>query len=175
MARLPLAQPPRGSAFQSSNENNVAKTQGVCLNSDRLDIHRTVLCSFETAHFLPPDPFGFWYTHAMKDITLFGHFEALDMRVGRIVNVEDANTKKPTYRITVDFGSEIGTKVSCGAYRNYSKEVLMGKQIIAVVNFGVKQMGPEKSEILILGVPNEQGETIYLAPQAEVPLGVHVF
>lgn len=111
----------------------------------------------------------------MKDTTSFEHFDALDIRVGRIVKVEDAETKKPTYRITVDFGSEVGTKISCGAYRNYPKEELLGKQVIAVVNFGVKQMGPEKSEVLILGVPNEQGETIYLTPQADVPLGVHVF
>ncbi len=111
----------------------------------------------------------------MKDIASFEHFDALDIRVGRVVNVEDAQTKKPTYRITVDFGSEIGTKVSCGAYRNYPKEDLMGKQVIAVVNFGVKQMGPEKSEVLILGVQNEQGETIYLTPKTEVPLGAHIF
>lgn len=111
----------------------------------------------------------------MKDITSFAHFEALDIRVGKIVNVEDAQTKKPTYRITVDFGSEVGTKVSCGAYRNYSKEELLGKQVVAVLNLGIKQMGPEKSEVLILGVPNEKGETIYLAPQSEVPLGARVF
>ena len=111
----------------------------------------------------------------MKEITSFEHFDALDIRVGKIIKVEDATTKKPTYRITVDFGSEVGMKVSCGAYRSYPKEELIGKQVIAVVNFGVKQMGPEKSEVLILGVPNEQGETIYLTPQTEVPLGVHVF
>ena len=111
----------------------------------------------------------------MKSIAQREHFDALDIRVGRIVKVEDAQTKKPTYRITVDFGSEIGVKVSCGAYRNYAKEALIGKQVIAVVNFGVKQMGPEKSEVLILGVPNEQGETIYLTPQTVVPLGVQVF
>ena len=111
----------------------------------------------------------------MKDITSFEHFDALDIRVGKIVNVEDAATKKPTYRITVDFGSGVGLKVSCGAYRNYPKEDLIGKQVVAVVNLGVKQMGPEKSEVLILGVPNEKGETIYLTPQSEVPLGVQVF
>lgn len=111
----------------------------------------------------------------MKDITSFEHFDALDIRVGKIVNVEDAQTKKPTYRITVDFGSEIGTKVSCGAYRNYPRKELIGRQVIAVINFGVKQMGPEKSEVLMLGVQNEQGETIYLMPQTDVPLGVHVF
>lgn len=111
----------------------------------------------------------------MKDITSFEHFEALDIRVGKIVNVEDAATKKPTYRITVDFGPEVGTKISCGAYRNYPKDELVGKQMIAVINLGAKQMGPEKSEVLILGVPNEQGETVYLTPQSEAPLGARVF
>jgi tRNA-binding protein len=97
------------------------------------------------------------------------------MRVGRVVKVEDAQTKKPTYRITVDFGLEIGTRVSCGAYRNYLKEELIGKQVIAVLNFGAKQMGTERSEVLILGVPNEHGETVYLTPQVEVSPGVEVF
>jgi tRNA-binding protein len=111
----------------------------------------------------------------MKNLTEFKNFDALDIRVGKITNVEDAKTKKPTYRITVDLGAEIGIKISCGAYRNYPKDELIGKLVIAVVNLGTKQMGPEKSEILILGVQNEQGETIYLTPQSEVSLGVHVF
>ncbi|MCK5059562.1 MAG: protein secretion chaperonin CsaA [Candidatus Pacebacteria bacterium] len=111
----------------------------------------------------------------MKPMTEFKNFEALDIRVGKIVNVEDARTKKPTYRITVDFGLEIGTKISCGAYRNYSKESLIGKLVVAVVNFGTKQMGPEKSEVLILGIPNEKGETIYLTSESDVSLGVEVF
>src|SRR3989344_6263452 len=106
----------------------------------------------------------------MKDITNFSNFDSLDIRVGKIINVEDAQTKKPTYKITVDFGAKIGSKVSCGAYRNYSKEELMGKEVIAVVNLGTKQMGPEKSEILILGVPNMKGETIFLTPQSDVEL-----
>jgi tRNA-binding protein len=111
----------------------------------------------------------------MKDITQFSSFEALDIRVGSIVKVEDAQTKKPTYRLTIDFGPEIGVKISCGAYRNYSKESLIGKQIIGVVNFGSKKMGPEISEVLVLGVPNSAGETIYLQPQQDVGLGVSVF
>ena len=111
----------------------------------------------------------------MKDIVSFEYFEALDLRVGKIVNVEDAQTKKPTYRLTIDFGTEIGTKVSCGAYRNYPKEGLIGKQVVAVLNFGVKQMGPEKSEALVLGVKNADGETIYLTPQNEVPLASEIF
>jgi len=111
----------------------------------------------------------------MKNIANYNSFEALDVRVGKIINVEDSQTKKPTYRITVDFGSEIGVKKSCGAYRNYSKEFLLGKQIIGVVNFEAKKMGPEISEVLILGVPNEKNETIFLMPESEVPLGVVVF
>jgi tRNA-binding protein len=82
----------------------------------------------------------------MEPVASFSNFEALDIRVGRIVRVEDAETRKPTYRITVDFGPEIGMKVPCGAFRRYTKEELLGKLIIAVVNFGPKKMGPETSE-----------------------------
>ena len=111
----------------------------------------------------------------MKPITDFSSFAALDIRVGRITNVEGAKTKKPTYRLTVDFGSEVGVKKSCGAYRNYPKEFLLGKQVIGIINFGPKKMGPEISEVLILGVPNPKGETIFLTPQQDVGLGVEVF
>ena len=99
-----------------------------------------------------------------KAITDLAHFEALDIRVGRVVKVEDAQTRKPTYRMTVDFGPEMGTKVSCGAYRNYPRDALIGQQVLAVVNFGPRKMGPEISEVLVLGVPNEKGETIYVTP-----------
>src|SRR5262245_46954141 len=105
----------------------------------------------------------------------FSHFDALDIRVGRIVKVEDAQTKKPTYRMTIDFGPEIGTKVSCGAYRNYPKEELVGQQVLAVVNFAPRKMGPEISEVLTLGVPGQYGETIYVTPQQAVDLGVALF
>ena len=111
----------------------------------------------------------------MKLIADFSNFETLDIRVGRVVLVEDAATRKPTYRITVDFGPEIGAKVSCGAYRRYTKEELLGKLVIAVVNFGPKKMGSETSEVLILGVPNGSDETVYLTTESEVQLGVEVF
>jgi tRNA-binding protein len=75
----------------------------------------------------------------------------------------------------VDFGPEIGMKVPCGAFRRYTKEELLGKLIIAVVNFGPKKMGPETSEVLILGVPHGTDETIYVTPESEVQLGVEVF
>ncbi len=111
----------------------------------------------------------------VKTTADFSHFEALDIRVGRVVKVEDAQTKKPTYRMTIDFGPEIGAKMSCGAYRNYPKETLLGQQVLAVVNFAPRKMGPEVSEVLVLGVPNEQGETIYVTPQQPVALGVALF
>jgi len=111
----------------------------------------------------------------MKPIAEFSHFDALDIRVGRIVNVEDARTKKPTYRMTIDFGSEIGTKVSCGAYRHYAKEELVGSQVVAVINFAPKQMGPEISEALVLGIENDRGEVIRLTPATSVPIGANVF
>lgn len=111
----------------------------------------------------------------MKSIADFSAFSALDIRVGRIIAVEDALTKKPTYRLTVDFGPEVGVKKSCGAYRNYQKDYLLDKLVLGVVNFGVKKMGPELSEVLILGVPGVSGETIFITPQQDVPLGVEVF
>ena len=112
---------------------------------------------------------------AIKPTADFRNFEALDIRAGRIVRVDDAQTRKPTYRLTIDFGSEIGTKVSCGAYRNYPKEALIGKTVACVVNFGVKKMGPEISEVLVLGIANAAGETVYLTLEQSVPLGGVVF
>lgn len=111
----------------------------------------------------------------IKPTADFSHFDALDIRVGRIVKVEDAATRKPTYKMTIDFGAEIGTKISCGAYTNYAKEALLGQQVVAVVNFAARKMGPEVSEVLVLGVPNAAGETICLVPQQPVGLGVAVF
>jgi tRNA-binding protein len=112
---------------------------------------------------------------ATKPTVDFRSFEALDIRAGRIVRVEEARTRKPTYRLTIDLGPEVGTKVSCGAYRNYPKDALIGKTVICVVNFGTKQMGPEISEVLVLGIANAAGETVYLTTEQSVPLGGVVF
>jgi len=111
----------------------------------------------------------------IKPTADFRNFEALDIRAGHIVRVEDAQTRKPTYRLTIDFGPEIGTKVSCGAYRNYPKEASLGKTVICVINFGTKKMGPEISEVLVLGIANAAGETVYLTTEQNVPLGGVVF
>jgi tRNA-binding protein len=111
----------------------------------------------------------------MKPTVSFSNFEALDIRIGRVREVSVAATKKPTYRMTIDLGPEIGTKISCGAYRNYAPGDLVGKQVVCVVNFGSLKMGPEVSEVLVLGVPLESGGTGYLTSAAEVSEGVAVF
>lgn len=114
-------------------------------------------------------------TMTFKPTADFSSFAALDIRVGRIVKVEDAATKKPTWRITIDFGAEIGTKISCGAYKSYPKESLIGRLVLAVINFAPRKMGPEISEVLVLGVPSQSGDTIYVTPQRPVAPGVAVF
>ena len=112
---------------------------------------------------------------ATKQTAPPGTFEELEIRVGRVTAVEEALTRKPTYRLSIDFGPEFGSKVSCGAYRNYAVDDLLGRLVIAVVNLGTKQMGPEKSEVLVLGVANPGGGTIYLTPESDVSLGSMVF
>ena len=77
--------------------------------------------------------------------------------------------------MTVDFGPDIGIKISCGAYRHYSKEELVGCQIIGVMNLGTRKMGPEISEFLTLGVENANGEVIRLMPATDVPLGKEIY
>jgi tRNA-binding protein len=105
----------------------------------------------------------------------YSAFSSLDIRVGVILSVELAATKKPTYRLSIDFGGAIGIKRSCGAYCGYAKEYLVGKQIIAVVNFMAKKMGPELSEVLVLGVPGLDGETVFITPDKPVEPGVEAF
>ena len=111
----------------------------------------------------------------MKTTAPYSSFEDLDIRVGRITEVEDSLSRKPTYRLTIDFGLELGIKRSVGAYRGYAKEALVGRQIVAVVNFGPKKMGPEVSEVLVLGVDNEAGTVVFLTPESEVPLGNPIY
>lgn len=111
----------------------------------------------------------------MKAKTDFSNFAALDMRVGKIVSVADSKSKKPTYKIIVDFGNEIGKKTTIGAYKNYPKDALVGKLVVGLINAGEKRMGEEVSEFLMLGVANKKHETIYLTVESEVDLGAPVF
>jgi tRNA-binding protein len=110
----------------------------------------------------------------LKRTALSGSFDELDIRVGRVTAVAVALTRKPTYRLSIDFGSELGMKVSCGAYRNYAADDLVGKLVIAIVNLGPKHMGPETSDVLVLGVTKAEGGTTYLTAESDVPVGAQV-
>ena len=111
----------------------------------------------------------------MKRTALPDSFDDLDLRVGRVMSVEEGRTRKPTYRLTVDFGPEFGIKRSCGALRNYAPADLVGRLVVAAVNLGPKQMGPEISEVLVLGAANSEGAVIYLTPESDVPIGAAIF
>jgi len=107
----------------------------------------------------------------------YDDFIKLDIRVGKIVDVQDfPEARKPAYKLMIDFGDEIGIKKSSAQLpQNYSKEDLLGKQILAVVNFPPRQIGPVKSEVLTLGVPDENGQCVLIAPDRQVPMGGKLF
>ncbi len=107
----------------------------------------------------------------------YADFEKLEIRVGKILAVDDfPEAKKPAYKLTIDFGSSIGVKKSSAQItKNYSKEELLNKQVIAVVNFAPKQIGPYISECLTLGLPDAEGNVILLTPTHKVPLGGKMF
>jgi tRNA-binding protein len=106
----------------------------------------------------------------------FDDFMKVDVRVGRITRVEDfPEARKPAWKLFLDFGPEIGEKRSSARVTNYSREELEGSLVVAVVNFPPRQIGPVRSEVLVLGVPDEQGNVILLRPSEEVPLGGRMF
>ncbi len=106
----------------------------------------------------------------------YDDFMKVDIRVGRIVEVEDfPQARKPAYKLKIDFGPEIGVKRSSAQITNYAKEELLGTQVVAVVNFPPRQIGPFLSEVLTLGVPDADGAVILLRPTREVPPGGRMF
>ncbi|OGZ58324.1 MAG: tRNA-binding protein [Candidatus Spechtbacteria bacterium RIFCSPHIGHO2_01_FULL_43_30] len=107
----------------------------------------------------------------------YADFAKVDIRVGKITKVEDfPEARKAAYKIWIDFGVEIGTKVSSAQItKHYSKDDLIGRQIIGVLNFPTKQIGPFKSEVLTLGLADENGDVVIVSPTKEVPLGGKLF
>ena len=103
-------------------------------------------------------------------------FEALDIRVGRVVEVEDfPQARKPSYKLTIDFGP-LGVKRSSAQLTAlYRREDLRGRLIVAVVNFPPRQIGPFVSEVLVLGAPDEAGNIVLLALERDVPLGGRIY
>lgn len=103
-------------------------------------------------------------------------FDKVDIRVGKVVEVEDfPEARKPAYKLAIDFGSEIGIKKSSAQFvKNQTKEDLLGKQVVCVVNFAPRQIGPFISEVLTLGVDDgteDDGKWIIITPFKEAPLG----
>ena len=112
----------------------------------------------------------------MSEIS-FDDFMAVDVRVGEIVRAEPfPEARKPAYKLWVNFGDEIGEKKSSAQITvHYSLSELVGKRVMAVVNFPPRQIGPVKSEVLVLGVPDENGSVVLITPDKDVPLGVRLF
>jgi tRNA-binding protein len=102
----------------------------------------------------------------------FDQFLAVDMRVGRVTDVEDfPEARKPAWKLTIDFGPEIGVKRSSAQIKNYSREELQDRLVVGVVNFPPRQIGPFISEVLVLGALDDAKGVILLRPDEDVELG----
>lgn len=101
----------------------------------------------------------------MSEQITFDDFLAVDMRVGRIVEVEEfPEARNPAWKLRVDFGEEIGVKRSSAQITNYTREELLGRLVVAVVNFPPRQIGPVRSEVLVLGAVADEHPVLLLEP-----------
>ena len=107
----------------------------------------------------------------------FEDFQKLDIRVGRIIDVQNfPEARKSSYKLKIDLGEEIGIKKSCAQLtQNYDINDLIGKQVLCVVNFPPRQIGTAVSEVLTLGVPDGKNECILIIPDIDVPLGGRLY
>ena len=107
----------------------------------------------------------------------YDDFQRVDIRVGRVVRAEPyPEARKPAIKLWVDFGPEIGEKRSSAQLtRHYTPEGLIGRLVMGVVNFPPRQIGKVMSEVLVLGVPDAEGEVVLLQPEQDVPLGGRMF
>lgn len=108
---------------------------------------------------------------------IFDDFLKLDIRVGKIIDVQDfPEARKPAFKLKIDFGAEIGVKKSSAQItQHYTKETLIGRHVLAVVNFPPRQIGQFMSEVLTLGVPCDKGHVVLIEPEQNVPLGGRLY
>nr|WP_217354007.1 tRNA-binding protein [Ruegeria arenilitoris] len=108
----------------------------------------------------------------VSEIT-FDDFLKVDIRVGEVIRAEPyPEARKPAIKMWIDFGDEIGErKTSAQVTAHYDPSTLVGKQVMAVVNFPPRQIGRFMSEVLVLGLPDENGEVVLIGPDGEVPIG----
>ena len=106
-------------------------------------------------------------------MAIYEDFEKLDIRVGKIIEVEDfPEARNPSYKLKIDFGSEIGIKKSCAQLvANYQKEELKNILVLCIINFPPRQIGSTLSEVLTLGVPDEKDDCTLIKPGKDVPIG----
>ncbi len=103
-------------------------------------------------------------------------FAKVDVRVGRIVEVLDfPEARKPAWKLRIEFGPEIGERFSSAQITNYAREDLIGRLVLAVVNFPPRQIGPFRSEVLTLGLPDDEGAVVLIRPDFVVPNGGKLF
>ena len=104
-------------------------------------------------------------------------FEKLDIRAGKVIAVEEfPEARKPAWKLTIDFGAEIGLKKSSAQLtHHYTKEQLLNRMVMGVTNFPPRQIGPFVSEVLVVGVPDQQGKTVLVVPEKTVLPGAKLY
>lgn len=107
----------------------------------------------------------------------FDDFLKVDIRVGKIIEAKAfPEARKPAYKLKIDFGKQIGVKLSSAQITvHYKLDELVGREVLCVVNFPPRQIGPFMSEVLTLGLPDENGAVVLLEPSKEVPVGGRIF
>src|SRR5215208_6092424 len=112
---------------------------------------------------------------AVTEPIQFDQFLAVDMRVGRVTSVEEfPEARKPAWKLTIDFGPEVGVKRSSAQITNYARAELEGRLVVGVVNFPPRRIGPFMSEVLVLGASDSEGRVIVLEPRSDVPVGARI-